>query len=647
MDHRKGKMEEEKFNFTPDNETAGYISQPQSARLDIRSASETPADYGRRITRMPLGFDLKRVCALLGLLIALLVACDIASDSVPSQRTAAETPMPEPTPASISEAIEKVRPAVVYIVAEYGRWRSAGTGMIIHADGYVLTNNHVVERGYHATVYLPDGRGVSAQIAYRDPYQYIALLKLPDNLYPRVTLGTSQQLALGEEVIALGYPLANVLGNSVSASKGIISAFRSVDSTGYIQTDATLHPGNSGGPLINIRGEVVGINTLRLEQEEGISLAIEIKGVKGFVEDVVHNLVTQGNTSLSIPVDPPIPVQSVVLKQSGTGKGSVGRFSVRSSPWKVFFRPEFDGRPQITADYHTGRPISQRAIHMDVTAGRVYQTYVYTEIGVEVQLNIDAPPGGDWTVWVVDELISVAPVPFEYSGQGEVRTPPFWLERSKDYKLTFYTSWDGGLTIGWHTADNELIFYRSTGQGLRFPDEVKTGLPSEFIFNWRNVGVCAGCPIDRKLRPVEAAYLQVEGAPPISEWTILVSEVLVTPTPTVTPIAPQRKVYDFTGICEPSHPQINHLKFNVGGFTITSPTYKEAVTTSWTGWLGIDINGPGGGWSRKLDVVAGETREQLVEVSPYPELVGKYGATVTGCSEAGTWKIIITDWPDF
>ncbi len=517
-------------------------------RVRVRVQRGPPLEFELRVARLrkshvTVGLPLANIGAGNGMthklfllisvaLLTLVLACT-GPEPVPVP-TLTPTLTPTPTPASVRGAIERVRPAVVRIVAKYGTWSSAGTGMIIHPDGYILTNNHVVEKGYYATVYRPDRGGVRAQIVHRDPSRDIAILKLPGDGYPPVTLGSSERPVLGEEVIALGYPLADVLGDSVSVSTGIISAFRNTGSTRYIQTDASLHPGSSGGPLVNIHGEVIGINTSKLKETEGINLAIEIENVAPPIERIVQQLVTSGVPPLPIPAAKPVPTNGVVFQYEGTGPGSTPSFRVTSLPWKLLFQPEWDGRPRILANYSgstnsawKGREISQPVLNAEVTTGRIYETYVtssFFETSAAIVLNMQgAPPDGRWTVWVVDEEIPVASLPFTYIGEGNAATPTFWLEQSKKYKLTFRTSWDGTFSIGWYakyaltdtltSPSNKVLLSRSTGSWADFPKEVRAGVTYEYVFDLRhNLGY---------MLPI---YLSIERAPPIGEWKVSVSE---------------------------------------------------------------------------------------------------------------------------
>lgn len=190
---------------------------------------------------------------------------------------------------AVITATERVSPSVVHIKTLFGkaprdrRQRNrggSGSGFIISSDGYVLTNSHVVNNAERIIVDLQDGHSLNAEIVGRDPMTDIAVIKVEaPNLYS-ATFGNSQQLKVGQIVIAIGNPLA--FQNTVTA--GIVSALgRSIRSeTGrmidnIIQTDAALNPGNSGGPLVNSRGEVIGVNTAIIPSAQGICFAVASK----------------------------------------------------------------------------------------------------------------------------------------------------------------------------------------------------------------------------------------------------------------------------------------------------------------------------------------------------------------------------------
>lgn len=164
--------------------------------------------------------------------------------------------------------------------------KGAGSGFIIRADGYVLSNNHVIENAERIEVKLLDGRSFEAKLVGRDAATDVALLKVDPGKesLPVVPLGDSEKLEIGEWVMAIG----NALGLSHTVTAGIVSAkhrgnvrpdgrLRYAD---FIQTDASINPGNSGGPLFNTRGEVVGINTAIRADGQGIGFAIPINMVK-------------------------------------------------------------------------------------------------------------------------------------------------------------------------------------------------------------------------------------------------------------------------------------------------------------------------------------------------------------------------------
>ena len=178
------------------------------------------------------------------------------------------------------------------------RQRSLGSGFIIDKDGFILTNNHVVEKSDDIKVKLADGQEFEAKIIGRDPKTDLALIKIDANtpLTP-VPLGDSDKLQVGDWVIAIGNPFG--LGNTVTA--GIVSAkYRQIGVGSYddfIQTDASINPGNSGGPLLNTAGEVVGINSAIFSQtggSVGIGFAIPINMVKDLLPQLKKGKVVRG-----------------------------------------------------------------------------------------------------------------------------------------------------------------------------------------------------------------------------------------------------------------------------------------------------------------------------------------------------------------
>jgi len=161
------------------------------------------------------------------------------------------------------------------------RQKSLGSGFIISKDGYILTNNHVVEKATEIRVRLLNKEQFEAKVIGRDPKTDIALIKIKANhSLSAATLGDSDALRVGDWVIAIGNPFG--LGHTVTV--GIISAKERIIGAGpydnFLQTDAAINPGNSGGPLVNLEGEVVGINTAIVAQAQGIGFAIPINMAK-------------------------------------------------------------------------------------------------------------------------------------------------------------------------------------------------------------------------------------------------------------------------------------------------------------------------------------------------------------------------------
>ena len=188
--------------------------------------------------------------------------------------------------------------------------QSVGSGFIVDPNGYIVTNDHVVEDEGELTVKLSDGSEHRAMVAGRDPKTDIALIKIDvDRRLPVVRLGDSAALEVGEWVLAIGNPF----GLDHTVTSGIVSAKGRRIGTGpynnFIQTDASINPGNSGGPLINLRGEVVGVNTAIFSRgggNIGIGFAIPINLVKGLLPQLKDKgKVTRGWLGVTIgDVDP-------------------------------------------------------------------------------------------------------------------------------------------------------------------------------------------------------------------------------------------------------------------------------------------------------------------------------------------------------
>jgi len=273
--------------------------------------------------------------AAAALLASLLSASASAARAAALPRAEESSSAARRTPVVI--AVEKVRGAVVNVSAEevvryripsqrqpqtlrdflFGdlmgppRYRkgyqvtSLGSGVIVSPDGYVLTNNHVVERGARYRVGLLDGRELIAKVVGTDASSDLAVLKLDTReKLPFAPTGRSDDLMIGETVIAIGNPF----GLAHTVTTGVVSAvhrnFKNGDRTlfDFIQTDASINPGNSGGPLLDIEGRLVGVNTAILgERSAGIGFAIPIDRARRIAEDLIaHGEVREGYLGLSV-----------------------------------------------------------------------------------------------------------------------------------------------------------------------------------------------------------------------------------------------------------------------------------------------------------------------------------------------------------
>jgi len=206
----------------------------------------------------------------------------------------------------IIKAVEKVSPCVVSVSTKrrvrYNLFNSiemtgAGSGIIMNPDGYVLTNNHVVEGTNIVDVYLGDGKKYDGEIIGTDPSTDIAVIKINGHNFYSGEFGNSDDLKPGQTTIAIGNSLGLTDGPTVTV--GVVSAIRrNIPSQrgvleNMIQTDAAINPGNSGGPLIDSEGRIIAVNNAIIPYDQGIGFAIPINIAK----DVANELITYGQVT--------------------------------------------------------------------------------------------------------------------------------------------------------------------------------------------------------------------------------------------------------------------------------------------------------------------------------------------------------------
>ncbi|MGC3998810.1 MAG: trypsin-like peptidase domain-containing protein [Anaeromyxobacter sp.] len=328
---------EASINGLDDEDDLDDIDEEEDDEPAVEAAPATGGDVPQPvILRSQAHPVLARAALALASLLSLAPAARAANPALPRAESRPSANRRTPVVA----AVEKVRGAVVNVSAEelvrirvpsrantmqdlmFGdlfekpRYRkgyavtSLGSGVIVSPEGYVLTNNHVVERGARLRVGLLDGRELLAKVVGTDPSSDLAVLKLETKeRLPFVPVGSSEDLMIGETVIAIGNPF----GLAHTVTTGVVSAvhrnFKSDDRVlfDFIQTDASINPGNSGGPLLDIDGRLIGVNTAILgDRNAGIGFAIPIDRALRIAEDLIaHGEVREGYLGISVADLPP------------------------------------------------------------------------------------------------------------------------------------------------------------------------------------------------------------------------------------------------------------------------------------------------------------------------------------------------------
>ena len=210
---------------------------------------------------------------------------------------------------TIQQIYQQVNPATVLVLTDLGEKASVGTGVILTADGYIVTNYHVINGASSVKVTLYNGNTYDATVIGGDSDYDVAVLKINAAGLTPVTLGNSADVNVGDSVLAIGNPLGEL---TFSMSGGYVSSCNraiNVDGTPFnmIQVDCSINPGNSGGPLMNLYGEVVGIvsakySTYSSTTVEGLGFAIPIDDVKSIITDIMENGAVTGKAYMAVTV---------------------------------------------------------------------------------------------------------------------------------------------------------------------------------------------------------------------------------------------------------------------------------------------------------------------------------------------------------
>lgn len=227
--------------------------------------------------------------------------------------------MPTPTP-TLQDVVRRTSPSLVQVTSNV----SAGSGFIVDSGQGVITNAHVVGDDSRVSVWLHDGRELQGRVVGLDEYLDLAYIELPSGQrLQSAILGNSARVSPGQDVLALGFPLDSSPGDSPIVTKGIVSSVRTVDGAKWIQTDAPVNPGSSGGPLMDNRGRVIGVVTSRLDYDwdsgrnvEGVGFALAVDELKGRLDFLSGG----GQALLPTPTPTPRPTPTPTPVVVPTGK---------------------------------------------------------------------------------------------------------------------------------------------------------------------------------------------------------------------------------------------------------------------------------------------------------------------------------------
>ncbi|PDV98865.1 S1C family serine protease [Candidatus Chloroploca asiatica] len=328
------------------------------------------------------------------------VRADLATTELATQPTVqAERSAPNTTLSPAVAAVQQVGPAVVTVLNRSATGMGSGSGVIVSEDGYIITNNHVIQGATQLAVVFADSSRREAELIGADALNDIAIIRVNGDMPAVAKIGDAAALQPGEQVLAIGSPLGN-FRNTVTS--GVVSALnRSVGSMeGLIQTDAAINSGNSGGPLINLNGEVVGINTLVVRSDFDFGSSAPVEGL-GFAvpstifRSVMDQLITTGEVRYPflgvryLPIDGNVAAEFELPVQNGAFIQSGLRGQAAVEPGSAADRAGIREGDIITAidsvriDYNT----SLRQLLLRHTPGETVKVTVLRD-GTEITLDV-------------------------------------------------------------------------------------------------------------------------------------------------------------------------------------------------------------------------------------------------------------------
>ena len=250
-----------------------------------------------------------------------------SGEPTPSSETAPASPTPPASPtinvqffgaddlsdesrSSLADLIADIQAGVVQI----DTGSASGSGFIVDVDGLIVTNAHVVGNAARVSVWLTNGRRYDGDVLERDATADLALVRIDGGgRFEAIAVGNPDSVRVGDEVLALGFPLADTIGNSLTVTRGIISSIRKTGGVDLWQTDAAINPGNSGGPLVNRSGEVIGVSTSRIEETDSgrpvqsIGFAVSVIELERRLGGLSGRGITERGTPTTLPTSTPTP----------------------------------------------------------------------------------------------------------------------------------------------------------------------------------------------------------------------------------------------------------------------------------------------------------------------------------------------------